>query len=523
MRRILLTLCSAISLAGSFSLDSIAAPAPPAMSYMANGLNLTATWASVPGATGYRLHYAPYPYSGPESIGSFDVGNTNGYSQPLWDGAAYYLAITAYDAQGESNYSNIGQFIMDPAGYGAAGGLSPMTVTGRLNVDSTHLPVTLFLDNSANPIVVDSQNHFMVSNIQNRDHSLFMRLGDGTTIEMPFRMAAGRGLDLGAITISDGQLVGFSGFNGYHFGFVDENGDGINDNFVDANGDGVCDAGRRFAGQSYLMNLGFADANGDGINDRFVDADGDGINDLNGMMFGYGFGWVDANGDGINDRFVDTDGDGVNDLGGMPFGHGFGWIDANGDGINDRFVDTDGDGINDLNGRLYVAMPGWIDANGDGINDRFVDANGDGINDLGGMPFGHGFGWIDANGDGINDRFVDANGDGINDLAGGAYANMPYHYGYQRMGLDANGDGIADNTGLPYRQCFGWVDSNGDGVNDYFADSNGDGINDVTYRYYDRGYMMGPSGGYTGTGGSMMGPGGGYTGTGGPMMGPGYR
>ena len=513
MKKGMLALFTAILLVGSLSLDCIAAPAPPAMSYMANGLNLTATWASVPGATGYRLYYAPYPYREPMSIGSFDVGSTNSFSQPLWDGAAYYLAITAYDAQGESNLSNIGHFTMEASAYGAAGSISPMTVTGRLNVDATNMPVVLTLDNSANPIFMDSQNHFTISNVQNLDHSLFLRLEDGTTIEMPFRMAANRGLDLGEITIREGRLNGFSGFNGYHFGFVDENGDGINDNFVDANGDGICDTGRRFAGQPYLMNLGFVDANGDGINDNFVDADGDGVNDLNGMMFGYGFGWTDANGDGINDRFVDADGDGINDLNGMPYGHGFGWVDANGDGINDRFVDANGDGINDLTGRLYVAMPGWIDVNGDGINDRFVDADGDGVNDLNGMPYGHGFGWIDANGDDINDRFVDANGDGINDLTGGAYGHMAYHYGYQRMVFDANGDGIADNTGLSYRQCFGWVDSNGDGVNDNFVDSNGDGINDVTNRYYDRGFMMGPAGGSgpmmgAGNGGAMMGYGG---------------
>ena len=503
MRKNIFSLFIAVLLVGSLSLDCIATPASPVMSHMANGLNITATWTWVPGATGYRIYYAPYPYSGPESIGNFDVGNTNSFSQPLWEGAAYYFAVSAYDTQGESGYSNIERFTMGPSSQNVSGSISPMTVTGRLNVDTTNMPVMLFQDNAVNPIAVDSQNRFTMSNVQNRDHSLFIRLGDGTTIEMPFRMTANRGLDLGEITIIAGQLNGFSGFNGYHFGFIDEDGDGINDNFVDANGDGVCDAGRRFAGQPYLMNMGFVDVNGDDINDRYVDADGDGINDLNGMFFGYGFGWLDDNGDGINDRFVDGNGDGINDLNSMPYGHGFGWSDANGDGINDRFADVDGDGINDLTGRLYVAMPGWIDANGDGINDRFADADGDGINDLNDMPYGHGLGWVDADGNGLNDRFVDANGDGINDLAGGAYGNMSYHYGYQRPALDGNGDGIADDTGLPYRQCFGWVDSNGDGLNDVFRDGNQDGLNDMTNMYYDRGFMMGPGGG--GSMGSMSG------------------
>jgi hypothetical protein len=63
-------------------------------------------------------------------------------------------------------------------------------------------------------------------------------------------------------------------------GFVDENGDGYNDNAPDHDGDGIPngldpdyqplnpDRGKRF---------GFVDEDGDGINDRFQDADGDGI------------------------------------------------------------------------------------------------------------------------------------------------------------------------------------------------------------------------------------------------------
>ena len=69
--------------------------------------------------------------------------------------------------------------------------------------------------------------------------------------------------------------------NGVHgAGFVDENGDGYNDNAPDHDGDGISngqdpdyvplnpDKGKRF---------GFIDEDGDGINDRMQDADGDGI------------------------------------------------------------------------------------------------------------------------------------------------------------------------------------------------------------------------------------------------------
>lgn len=71
--------------------------------------------------------------------------------------------------------------------------------------------------------------------------------------------------------------------NAHAWGFVDADGDGVNDNFVDANGDGVCD--------------------------NFVDSDGDGINDMRGTrgMGGHGEGACSG------DDFVDADGDGVCD------------------------------------------------------------------------------------------------------------------------------------------------------------------------------------------------------------------
>jgi hypothetical protein len=76
--------------------------------------------------------------------------------------------------------------------------------------------------------------------------------------------------------------------NAHAWGFVDADGDGVNDNFVDADGDGTCD--------------------------NFVDADGDGINDLRGTL---GMGGQGAHGNGTGDcsgdNFVDADGDGVCD------------------------------------------------------------------------------------------------------------------------------------------------------------------------------------------------------------------
>ena len=75
-------------------------------------MGTTSDLPSPTGATGYKLYYAPYPYTGPDSIGSFDLGNVTTASYFLWPGAAYYIAVSAYDGSGESAYSNIGYFIM---------------------------------------------------------------------------------------------------------------------------------------------------------------------------------------------------------------------------------------------------------------------------------------------------------------------------------------------------------------------------------------------------------------------------
>ena len=75
---------------------------------------------------------------------------------------------------------------------------------------------------------------------------------------------------------------------GMHAGFVDENGDGINDLSLDADGDGVPNgmdpdyaaANGTSHGQYGSSGMGhhlFVDEDGDGINDLSQDADGDGV------------------------------------------------------------------------------------------------------------------------------------------------------------------------------------------------------------------------------------------------------
>lgn len=72
-------------------------------------------------------------------------------------------------------------------------------------------------------------------------------------------------------------------------------------------------------GQNIDHNAGFVDENGDGFNDNANDADRDGI--PNGQDADYtgpksrkgknSKGFVDADGDGINDNAIDSDGDGI--------------------------------------------------------------------------------------------------------------------------------------------------------------------------------------------------------------------
>lgn len=93
-----------------FSMQALAEPIAPKLIFSINGLTVTAAWTKVPGATEYKLSYAPFPYTGPESIGSFDVGGQTSFSATLWEGAAFYIAVQAGNEQGFSEYSNIKNF-----------------------------------------------------------------------------------------------------------------------------------------------------------------------------------------------------------------------------------------------------------------------------------------------------------------------------------------------------------------------------------------------------------------------------
>ena len=87
-------------------------PVAPEVGVSTNGIKVTISWNGIANADGYTLYFAPYPFTGPETIGNFDLGNTTNFSIDLWNGAAYYIAITSRHSDLESAYSNIGLFII---------------------------------------------------------------------------------------------------------------------------------------------------------------------------------------------------------------------------------------------------------------------------------------------------------------------------------------------------------------------------------------------------------------------------
>jgi hypothetical protein len=380
------------------------------------------------------------------------------------------------------------------AGASVVGVLRMVEEDGLARVPYPGAEVTLDGDESRH--LVDSRGRFEIQPVRDGDHSLLVHQPGQPAVEIPFRML-GRPIGLGMVWTQDGGVLDHSGFDGYRFGFIDEDGDGRNDLFADADGNGIGDPDRPYAGYPYLMDRGYADLDGDGVNDHFVDFDGDGVDDHGRGPLGHGFGWVDDDDDGVHDYFRDADGNGICDVSGMPYRHSNGFQDDDGDGFNDLFRDSDGDGVNDVDGMPYFAMPGWADRDGGGVNDFFHDVDGDGINDAAGPmhSYGHGFGWADADGDGINDHFADADGDGVNDWQAGPFADMPYGHGFVAGHTDIGGDGIDDHTSTPYGHGFGWVDADHDGMNDVFHDSDGDGVNDLTGHSYVFGFRhMGDGG-----------------------------
>ncbi len=80
----------------------------PSLDISINGLEVSASWTSVKGATGYQLFYAPC--SNINAINNIEMGTQTHYSVTLSTGAAFYVAVQAYNHEGNSPYSNLEQF-----------------------------------------------------------------------------------------------------------------------------------------------------------------------------------------------------------------------------------------------------------------------------------------------------------------------------------------------------------------------------------------------------------------------------
>jgi hypothetical protein len=77
------------------------------------GSTVTFAWNPSAGAEGYYLVYAPYesePFQGPFT-GKIDVGGQTRVSFEIGEGAAFHVAVQAYNAAGTSQVSNVVSFV----------------------------------------------------------------------------------------------------------------------------------------------------------------------------------------------------------------------------------------------------------------------------------------------------------------------------------------------------------------------------------------------------------------------------
>ncbi len=94
-------------------------PAAPTLTATVSGINVSLSWTSPQGADGYTLFYATYTGADPQNIdisafASADLGTTNQFSASLFEGAAFYVAVKAYNKSGEkSELSNVVPIIIE--------------------------------------------------------------------------------------------------------------------------------------------------------------------------------------------------------------------------------------------------------------------------------------------------------------------------------------------------------------------------------------------------------------------------
>ena len=86
-------------------------PQTPQLTLTANENRVTALWTNAPvSSEGYRLNYAPYPEMNP--IYSLDMNQADEFSVQLNPQDAYYVAISAYNGNCRSHFSNVEFFVL---------------------------------------------------------------------------------------------------------------------------------------------------------------------------------------------------------------------------------------------------------------------------------------------------------------------------------------------------------------------------------------------------------------------------
>ncbi|MDZ7697390.1 MAG: hypothetical protein U5R49_10860 [Deltaproteobacteria bacterium] len=89
-------------------------PEPPVLNITTSGINVKAAWTQAINVPRTILSYAPYPFTGMQSIVAVDMGTKTSLSIDLWEGAAFYVAVQAANSFGTSDISNIELFVLGP-------------------------------------------------------------------------------------------------------------------------------------------------------------------------------------------------------------------------------------------------------------------------------------------------------------------------------------------------------------------------------------------------------------------------
>ncbi len=106
LRMVIATFVCTLFFHGIFT--TVNAGEPFSMNVALNGIQTTISWTPVEDATRYVLFYAPYPDI--SYLGSVELGGLTQISGDLWDGAAFYMVVGAYNAADLIAYSNIEKF-----------------------------------------------------------------------------------------------------------------------------------------------------------------------------------------------------------------------------------------------------------------------------------------------------------------------------------------------------------------------------------------------------------------------------